>query len=167
MNKHFTLARRFAALAVSAAFLAAPVFAKDQGNKHEEKEAKHAQKEYDKGQKHADKQARKDIKHGAYFTEAERTHVRQYYTQQYGHGGKCPPGLAKKNNGCMPPGQAKKWNVGQPIPQGITVYTVPQPVLVRLQPVPYGYRYVRIGNDVVMVQIDGNLIIDIIQGLVS
>ncbi len=25
----------------------------------------------------------------------------------YGHGG-CPPGLAKKHNGCMPPGQAKK-----------------------------------------------------------
>ena len=26
----------------------------------------------------------------------------------------CPPGLAKKHNGCMPPGQAKKlYNVGQ------------------------------------------------------
>jgi len=26
----------------------------------------------------------------------------------------CPPGLAKKNNGCLPPGQAKKlYNVGQ------------------------------------------------------
>jgi len=31
----------------------------------------------------------------------------------YGAGG-CPPGLAKKHNGCMPPGQAKKlYNVGQ------------------------------------------------------
>ena len=31
----------------------------------------------------------------------------------YGSGG-CPPGLAKKNNGCLPPGQAKKlYNVGQ------------------------------------------------------
>src|SRR3954451_12143149 len=28
--------------------------------------------------------------------------------------GGCPPGLAKKNNGCLPPGQAKKlYNVGQ------------------------------------------------------
>ena len=28
--------------------------------------------------------------------------------------GGCPPGLAKKGNGCMPPGQAKKmYNVGQ------------------------------------------------------
>ena len=31
----------------------------------------------------------------------------------YGTGG-CPPGLAKKGNGCMPPGQAKKlFNIGQ------------------------------------------------------
>ena len=31
----------------------------------------------------------------------------------YGAGG-CPPGLAKKNNGCLPPGQAKKlFNAGQ------------------------------------------------------
>ena len=30
----------------------------------------------------------------------------------YGHGG-CPPGLAKKHNGCMPPGQARKLARGQ------------------------------------------------------
>ena len=31
----------------------------------------------------------------------------------YGTGG-CPPGLAKKNDGCLPPGQAKKlYNIGQ------------------------------------------------------
>jgi hypothetical protein len=29
-------------------------------------------------------------------------------------GNSCPPGLAKKNNGCLPPGQAKKmYNIGQ------------------------------------------------------
>lgn len=36
----------------------------------------------------------------------------------------CPPGLAKKNNGCLPPGQAKKqFNVGQRIPRGYNYYT--------------------------------------------
>jgi hypothetical protein len=40
-----------------------------------------------------------------------------------GHGG-CPPGLAKKNNGCLPPGQAKKlFNQGQRIPNGYDGYT--------------------------------------------
>jgi hypothetical protein len=38
----------------------------------------------------------------------------------YGYGaGGCPPGLAKKNNGCMPPGQAKKlYRTGQRFPLG-------------------------------------------------
>ena len=36
----------------------------------------------------------------------------------YGAGG-CPPGLAKKSNGCLPPGQSKKlYNVGQRLPTG-------------------------------------------------
>jgi hypothetical protein len=36
---------------------------------------------------------------------------RLYALDTHGH---CPPGLAKKNNGCLPPGQAKKlYNVGQ------------------------------------------------------
>lgn len=36
----------------------------------------------------------------------------------------CPPGLAKKNNGCQPPGQAKKrWARGQRVPSGYNGYT--------------------------------------------
>ena len=36
------------------------------------------------------------------------------YDNSYGYGaGGCPPGLAKKHNGCMPPGQAKKLSRGQ------------------------------------------------------
>ncbi len=42
----------------------------------------------------------------------------QYYRDGRYYGSNCPPGLAKKNNGCMPPGQAKKarWTVGQRLP---------------------------------------------------
>lgn len=36
------------------------------------------------------------------------------YEHEYGYGGRgCPPGLAKKHNGCMPPGQAKKLYRGE------------------------------------------------------
>src|SRR5947209_3189440 len=36
------------------------------------------------------------------------------YDNAYGYGvGRCPPGLAKKHNGCMPPGQARKLARGQ------------------------------------------------------
>ncbi len=41
-----------------------------------------------------------------------------------GYGNNCPPGLAKKHNGCLPPGQAKKlYNVGQRLPYGYNGYT--------------------------------------------
>ena len=93
--------------------------------------------------------------------------VRDYYVQNYGGGRKCPPGLAKKNNGCMPPGQARNWAVGQPIPRGVMLYQVPQPVILQLPPAPYGYRYARIGGDIVLVQQQNNLIVDIIVGLLG
>jgi len=37
----------------------------------------------------------------------------QSYAGGHGYNGNCPPGLAKKNNGCLPPGQAKKLARGQ------------------------------------------------------
>jgi hypothetical protein len=41
------------------------------------------------------------------------------YAHGYGYGiGSCPPGLAKKHNGCMPPGQAKKLYRGARFPSG-------------------------------------------------
>lgn len=47
----------------------------------------------------------------------------QGYNSGYGTGN-CPPGLAKKNNGCQPPGQARKsYNVGQRLPYGYRAYT--------------------------------------------
>lgn len=185
----FTAPRRLAALALASLFLAAaPGFAKDRGDEGND-EGKHAQKEYQKAQKHAEKEyykdrkddrkqyekaekraekrQREDIKQGRYFDDRQRTVVRQYYFQTYGNGKNCPPGLAKKHNGCMPPGQVRNWQVGQTVPRGIMVYTVPQPVIRLLPPAPYGYRYARIGGDIVLVQQQNNLIVDIIIGLLG
>jgi hypothetical protein len=75
--------------------------------------------------------------------------IRQYYGQQatMGH---CPPGLAKKHNGCMPPGLAKKWVIGQPLPAGVAYFALPAPLLGRLTPAPAGYLYVQVGPDVLL-----------------
>jgi hypothetical protein len=35
----------------------------------------------------------------------------------------CPPGLAKKHNGCLPPGQARRWAQGSRLPYGYNSYT--------------------------------------------
>jgi hypothetical protein len=54
--------------------------------------------------------------HGSSAAHAQGNHGKG---SLYGYGsGGCPPGLAKKNNGCLPPGQAKKlYNVGHRFPQ--------------------------------------------------
>ena len=77
----------------------------------------------------------------------------------------CPPGLAKKNNGCLPPGQAKKLAVGQPLPYG-AVYTIPRHVRADLPPPPPGYRYAVVQNQVVLVS-SGNIVVDIIRSLLG
>ena len=66
-------------------------------------------------------------------------------TYAYRAGG-CPPGLAKKNNGCLPPGQAKKlYGVGQRVPLGYNGWTpynqIPYDVRNRYDLDPYG-RYI-------------------------
>jgi Ni/Co efflux regulator RcnB len=168
--KNFDPIRGLLALAVCTLFIAGPAFAKDHGNEGHGDEW-HAQKQEQKAAKHADKQRekdyrraakREDIRPGTYFNDQNRIHVRQYYSQHYGNGRNCPPGLAKKNNGCMPPGQARKWEVGQSVPRGVTLYSVPRPLLVQLPPAPYGYRYARIGGDIALVFQQNNLIVDII-----
>jgi Ni/Co efflux regulator RcnB len=161
------------ALLIAGIFAAGPAFAdhgEGHGNKHGDKAEKHAQKQAEKAEKHAGKHGkhdREDVKVGAYFNDHHREAARSYYHERYSNGRNCPPGLAKKHNGCLPPGQAKKWAVGQPIPRDVTIYAVPQPVIVQLPPPPYGYRYARLGNDIVLVQSQNNLIIDIIVGVLG
>lgn len=166
----FTPSHRLVALAMASLFMAGSSFAKDHDDHGRGKD-----KHQDKGHgKHAEvvrvqppHGQRQDIRPGAYFNDQQRSYARQYYSQTYGHGRNCPPGLAKKHNGCMPPGQARNWAVGRPLPRGVMVYSVASPVLRRLPPAPYGYRYVRIGGDIVLVQQQNNLVVDIIVGLLG
>lgn len=61
----------------------------------------------------------------------------------------CPPGLAKKNNGCLPPGQAKKrYTVGEPLPSDIDIVLFPDDGLPRLDP---GEIFVEVDGDVLRV----------------
>lgn len=88
----------------------------------------------------------------------DRTTVYNYYRTEYS-AGHCPPGLAKKNNGCLPPGQAKKlWAIGQPLPQGVNYYPLPPELMGRLSPAPAGYQYVRVANDILMMAVGTRLI---------
>ncbi len=160
---------RIVSLAIASLLLAGSAFAKDKGDDRDDGGDKHGNKHSEKYEKKAEKRAekreREEIKQGAYFNDQQRTFAREYYTTTYRDGRRCPPGLAKKNNGCLPPGQVRNWVVGQPVPSNVTIYSVAPPVIRMLPPAPYGYRYARIGGDIVLVQQQNNIIVDIIQVL--
>jgi hypothetical protein len=100
------------------------------------------------------------------FTPDDRAAARVYFEGKHGRG-KCPPGLAKKNNGCLPPGQAKKrYVVGQRIPRGVVFEEPPVELTVRMAPVPAGYRYVMVDGDLVKLAVGTMLVVDAIDGLV-
>lgn len=100
----------------------------------------------------------------SHFEDRHRVIVREYYVEQF-RGGRCPPGLAKKHNGCMPPGQAKKWQLGRPLPRDVIFYEVPQPLVVQIGLPPSGYRYVRVATDILMIAIGTGMVVDAIQDL--
>ena len=182
MSRSLSLSRSAVALVIASFFLAGATFADDdrgKGDKHGDKRDKQeekfekradkrerkAEKDDDKREKHESKHHdRDDVRVGQYFNDQQRESVRGYYVQQYGDGRRCPPGLAKKNNGCMPPGQVP-YTLGQPLPRTVTVYQVPQPVIVQLPLAPPGYRYVRVGNDILLVSPQSQMVVDVIAGL--
>ena len=99
-----------------------------------------------------------------HFTDRHRVVIREYYVKDY-RTGHCPPGLAKKNNGCMPPGQAKKWAIGRPLPRGLAYYDLPRDLILRLRPPGEGYKYVRAAADVLLIAVGTMVVIDAIEDL--
>jgi Ni/Co efflux regulator RcnB len=101
---------------------------------------------------------------GRYFADNHRTIIHNYYYDNY-RGRRCPPGLAKKGNGCVPPGHARRWVIGRPLPRNVIFYDVPQPVLLGLGYPPPGYRFVRVASDILMIAIGSGMVMDAIYDL--
>ena len=100
------------------------------------------------------------------FSDSQRDSARLYFVNEHGRGN-CPPGLAKKQNGCLPPGQAKKrYAVGHPLPQTIVVERVPSELAVRIGPAPAGYQYGILDGDLVKLAVGTRLVVDAIAGLI-
>ena len=96
------------------------------------------------------------------FRDKERRTVRDYYGHQ-SRKGHCPPGLAKKNNGCLPPGQVKKWQKGRQINHDARYYGLPNELLIRLPVPPINHEYIRIAGDVLLVTIGTKIVVDVIE----
>ena len=99
-----------------------------------------------------------------HFGDQHRVAARDFYGEQF-KSGRCPPGLAKKNNGCLPPGQARKWQMNRPLPRDVIYYEVPQQLVIKLGVPPSGYRYVRVAGDLLLIALGTALVVDAIQDL--
>lgn len=98
------------------------------------------------------------------FDERMRGEVFGYYGENFRRG-RCPPGLARKHDGCMPPGQARLWRRGQPLPPGVVYYHLPSVLLGRLPPPPPGHRYVRVATDILLIAVGSALVVDAIEDI--
>lgn len=119
-----------------------------------------------KGKKHEDRVEQRGGATASRFTDQHRSLIAAYYGGQAQPGRNCPPGLAKKNNGCLPPGQAKKWGMGRPLPGDLRYYDLPRDLLMRLPPAPAGHRYVRVAADILLIAVGSSMVIDAVEDLV-
>jgi hypothetical protein len=84
----------------------------------------------------------------------DRSLIQNYYRTQANKSGHCPPGLAKRNDGCQPPGEQRRaTSMGAappaPVPaappppavSSAQISPLPRPLLERLTAAPNGYSY--------------------------
>ena len=130
--------------------------------RHEGKGDKHREREEHGNRDRDDKGRGKHESHR--FSDREREEIHAWYRER-ARSGHCPPGLAKKHNGCMPPGQAKKWAVGKQLPRDVIYYNLPPAVVVKLGPPPAGQKFVRVANDILRISVGTGMVLDAIEDL--
>lgn len=101
--------------------------------------------------------------HG-HFDENARVAVHEYFANEFRHGN-CPPGLARKRNGCIPPGLAKQWRIGYSLPRDIAVYDLPPQLVVKIGLPPSGHKYVRVASDILLIAVGTGMVVDAIDDL--
>lgn len=132
--------------------LAAPAHADKGGHGKGHKDDKHHAEHWDYNDDH-------DTNVIIVIGNNDRTVIRDYVANDWHR--HCPPGLAKKHNGCMPPGQAKKrYRIGERLPDNVVFVPVPVELRERLHPVPSGYEYVQVDKDILLISEAGKKVID-------
>ena len=175
MNKLLALS---AAIILAAANAATPVAAKDHGNKGGGQEKSHGQdKSYgqdrshgrddgDEGNNHRDHHDNNDrndndrwAQNGGHDNGKHLGQHKNHYAQRHYHA---------RNPYNRPDGYtSQRWDIGNRLPSGYYApnYYVDDYRQYRLQAPPSGYRWVRVDNDVYMVQTRSGLVQDILYGL--
>lgn len=165
MNKMSSV--RYAGLLLLSILIATPAWAEkpEKAGRGHKGEHHHKHERYHEDYSHNDDHGNDVNVHvDLFFGNSQRTVIRDYYGAEF-TGGHCPPGLAKKGNGCMPPGQAKKWRRGYPLPRDVIYYDLPPRLIVDLGPPPVGHKYVRVAADILLIAVGTGMVVDAIEDL--
>lgn len=92
------------------------------------------------------------------FSDRDRTLIHDYYRRRG-----LPPGLAKRSS--LPPGLQKQVQRRGQLPPGLQRERLPNDLEIRLSPLPEGYVRVRVGADVVLMNMRTRVIVDVIKDI--
>ena len=96
----------------------------------------------------------------------DRPALRRYAEDHYKK--YCPKSFIRKHGECLQYGQpVKRYSVGHRLPDNILYYPVPRDIVTHLRPVPTGYEYVRVDNDVLLLNGTTRMVMDAVALLVS
>jgi hypothetical protein len=98
------------------------------------------------------------------FVDDDRRIYRDWWRSTYGMN--CPPGLARKGKGCYASGYTgRRYVVGRALPRTVIVEPVPKVLLSRLREPAYGYKYVMVDGDILLVHTRTSRVTDAIWNL--
>jgi Ni/Co efflux regulator RcnB len=106
-----------------------------------------------------DETSRNGDQKSEYFSEQNKKFIHQYYSDRF-QKGHCPPGLLKKDNGCLPPGHAKKWEKGRLLPREVIFHDLPSTILGQLGEPPPKHRFVRVARDILLISTGTGKVLD-------
>lgn len=165
MKKKYTLGFVFAGILVAGPAIADDPSRGGDGDRHGRKDQHENRKnEYRGGGERSRDHGGPKPGRGAYFNDQHRTFAHEYYRERF-RSGRCPPGLAKKHNGCMPPGHARKWHIGHRLPRDVIFYDVPPNLIIQIGQPPAGHRYIRVATDILLIAIGTGMIVDAIEDI--
>jgi hypothetical protein len=166
-HEEVAVLKRFNAAVVLVSLVAFPLSVSAQGHGHGPPDKEGGPPGKGQGQGQGQGASQGISRSNVVIADRDRGIVRDYYRNEYVRGN-CPPGLAKKNNGCLPPGQANKvWATGQPLPPGVVYYPLPGALLGQLTPLPAGYQYVQVANDILLMAVGTRMIVGALADLSS
>ena len=101
---------------------------------------------------------------GGYIDDEHRHETREYY-REYSRSGRCPPGLAKKHDGCRSYRQSRHWAMGEYLPRDVVYHRVEPEVSIHLGTPPRGHEFIRVASDILLIAVGTGLVVDAIDDL--